>query len=222
MGTRVLIVEDDFDITEILEKILTGEGYETKVSRNGNHALEVFDSFNPHLVLLDLGLPGMGGLEVCKRIRASADAVIIVLTARDQSQSHIESLDTGADDYVTKPFRREELLARIRSQLRRSPPSDPDLALYSDLVLDRKKFSAQRGGRDLELTRGEFKMLLYLIEHPNQAISREAMLREVWGWEAGDAATNTVDMFVSNLRKKMEAGGEERLLKTRHGVGYII
>lgn len=226
--TRVLVVEDDSDIVDLLYKILSSEGYHVQSLREGDKVFDKVSEFQPHLLLLDLGLPKLDGIEVCKKVREKYDLPIVMLTARDSTDSYVKGLDAGADDYVTKPFHREELLARVRAHLRRNPPTTEKeedngfQKIMDDLFLDTKACCFYRGDRNLDLTKGEYKMLSYLLERKEEVISREELLKQVWGWEALNQGTNTVDMFVSNLRKKMEAGGEKRLLKTRHGLGYIL
>src|SRR6185436_9281156 len=175
----------------------------------------------PDLVLLDLGLPGVDGIDVARKMRADGDVPILMLTARDAVESRVEGLDSGADDYLVKPFERQELLARIRALLRRRPPRGSASLSVDDLTLNPDTREVRRGERELELTNREFELLEYLMRNERLVVSRERLLDEVWGYDPM-AATNTIDVFVSNLRRKLEAGGERRLLHTKRGAGYVL
>jgi two-component system, OmpR family, response regulator MprA len=221
IGGRVLIVEDDDDIADILRRSLRNEGYEVRTSADGIEALDVAAGFVPDLVVLDLGLPGLDGVEVCRRLRSDGDVPILMLTARAETEDRVTGLDSGADDYLVKPFERKELLARIRALLRRRPPRGSASLEVSDLVLNPDTREVQRGEREIELTNREFELLEFLMRNERLVVSRERLLDEVWGYDPM-AATNTIDVFISNLRRKLEEGGETRLLHTKRGAGYVL
>ncbi|HEX5376120.1 MAG TPA: response regulator transcription factor [Solirubrobacterales bacterium] len=218
---RVLVVEDDADIADVLRRSLRQEGYEVKTSADGVDALDVASGFAPDLVVLDLGLPRLDGVEVCRRLRADGDVPILMLTARTETEDRVGGLDSGADDYLVKPFERQELLARIRALLRRRPPRGSASIAVEGLTLNPDTREVKRGERELELTNREFELLEYLMRNERLVISRERLLDDVWGYDP-TAATNTIDVFVSNLRRKLEAGGEPRLLHTKRGAGYVL
>lgn len=220
-GGRILIVEDDADIADVLRRSLRNEGYEVRTVGDGAEALDVAESFYPDLVVLDLGLPGMDGLEVCRRLRSDGDVPILMLTARAETDDRVTGLDSGADDYLVKPFERRELLARIRALLRRRPPRGSASLQVGDLTLNPDTREVRRGEREIELTNREFELLEFLMRNERLVVSRERLLDEVWGYDPM-AATNTIDVFVSNLRRKLEAGGEPRLLHTKRGAGYVL
>ena len=219
---RVLVVEDDDAIAQVLKRSLRMEGYEVRVAEDGIVALEQAHGYLPDLVILDLGLPGLDGLEVAKELRSRDDDVpILVLTARDAVESRVEGLDAGADDYLVKPFERQELLARLRALLRRRPPRGQANLSVGDLNLNPDTHEVARGGRAVDLTQREFELLEYLMRNERIVISRQRLLDEVWGYDPF-SMTNTIEVFVSNLRRKLEAGGEPRLLHTIRGAGYVL
>ena|SRR5689334_8628859 len=220
-GGRVLVVEDDTEIADVLRRSLRQEGYEVKTSADGIEALDVAAGFVPDLVVLDLGLPRLDGVEVCRRLRAEGDVPILMLTARAETEDRVGGLDSGADDYLVKPFERVELLARIRALLRRRPPRGAATLEVGDLSLNPDTREVKRGDRELELTNREFELLEYLMRNERLVVSRERLLDDVWGYDP-TAATNTIDVFISNLRRKLEAGGEPRLLHTKRGAGYVL
>jgi two-component system response regulator MprA len=221
VGGRVLVVEDDAEIADVLRRSLRQEGYEVKTSADGVDALDVATGFVPDLVVLDLGLPRLDGVEVCRRLRAEGDVPILMLTARAETEDRVGGLDSGADDYLVKPFERQELLARIRALLRRRPPRGAASLTIADLALNPDTREVKRGERELELTNREFELLEYLMRNERLVVSRERLLDDVWGYDP-TAATNTIDVFISNLRRKLEAGGEPRLLHTKRGAGYVL
>jgi two-component system, OmpR family, response regulator MprA len=220
-GGRVLVVEDDEDIADVLRRSLRNEGYDVRTSADGIDALDVAAGFIPELVVLDLGLPRLDGVEVCRRLRADSDVPILMLTARTETEDRVGGLDSGADDYLVKPFERKELLARIRALLRRRPPRGSASLAVSDLTLNPDTREVQRGEREIELTNREFELLEHLMRNERLVVSRERLLDEVWGYDP-TAATNTIDVFISNLRRKLEEGGEPRLLHTKRGAGYVL
>src|SRR4249919_188568 len=218
---RVLVVEDDAEIADVLRRSLRQEGYEVKTSTDGVEALDVAAGFVPDLVVLDLGLPRMDGIEVCRRLREEGDVPILMLTARAETEDRVNGLDSGADDYLVKPFERKELLARIRALLRRRPPRGAASLSVGDLTLNPDTREVKRSDREIELTNREFELLEFLMRNDRLVVSRERLLDEVWGYDP-TAATNTIDVFVSNLRRKLETGGESRLLHTKRGAGYVL
>jgi two-component system, OmpR family, response regulator MprA len=218
---RVLVVEDDDDIAQALQRSLRMEGYEVRAAPDGDTALEHGRAFAPDLVILDLGLPGIDGLEVARSLRADDDVPILILTARDALESRVEGLDAGADDYLVKPFERQELLARMRALLRRRPPRGSAPLRVADLSLNVDTHEVLRGERSIELTQREFELLEYMMRNERIVISRQRLLDEVWGYDPF-SMTNTIEVFVSNLRRKLEAEGEPRLLHTIRGAGYVL
>jgi DNA-binding response OmpR family regulator len=218
---RVLVVEDDEEIAHVLQRSLRLEGYEVRIAGDGEEALDQSAAFNPDLVILDLGLPKIDGIEVARRLRSADDVPILMLTARDALESRVEGLDSGADDYLVKPFERQELLARLRALLRRRPPRGMAPLRVGDLMLNPDTHEVSRGDRRIDLTQREFELLEYLMRNERLVISRQKLLDEVWGYDPF-SITNTIEVFVSNLRRKLEAGGEPRLLHTVRGAGYVL
>ncbi|HWH96410.1 MAG TPA: response regulator transcription factor [Baekduia sp.] len=218
---RVLIVEDDEDIAQVLQRSLRLEGYETRIAGDGEAALGAANDFVPDLVVLDLGLPKLDGMDVARRLRAGDDVPILMLTARDALESRVEGLDAGADDYLVKPFERQELLARLRALLRRRPPRGSASLVVADLSLNPDTHEVRRGERIVELTQREFELLEYLMRNERIVVPRQRLLEDVWGYDPF-ATTNTIEVFVSNLRRKLEGGGEPRLLHTIRGAGYVL
>jgi DNA-binding response OmpR family regulator len=218
---RVLVVEDDDAIAQVLQRSLRMEGYDVRVAGDGVAGLDQAHAFLPDLVILDLGLPGMDGIEVAKALRETDDVPILILTARDAVESRVGGLDSGADDYLVKPFERQELLARLRALLRRRPPRGQAALTVGDLKLNPDTHEVLRGDRQLELTQREFELLEYLMRNERIVISRQRLLDEVWGYDPF-SMTNTIEVFVSNLRRKLEADGEPRLLHTIRGAGYVL
>jgi DNA-binding response OmpR family regulator len=219
---RILVVEDDEEIAQVLQRSLRLEGYEVKLAGDGVQGLEEAHAFLPDLIILDLGLPRLDGVDVARRLRESGDEVpILILTARDALEARVEGLDVGADDYLVKPFERQELLARMRALLRRRPPRGMAPLRVGDLMLNPDTHEVSRGERRIELTQREFELLEYLMRNERLVISRQKLLDEVWGYDPF-SITNTIEVFVSNLRRKLEAGGEPRLLHTVRGAGYVL
>jgi len=219
---RVLVVEDDEDIAQVLQRSLRLEGYEVKLAADGVEALDETHAFLPDVVILDLGLPRLDGIDVARRLREGGEEVpILMLTARDALESRVEGLDVGADDYLVKPFERQELLARLRALLRRRPPRGMAPLRAGDLILNPDTHEVFRGDRRIDLTQREFELLEYLMRNERLVISRQKLLDEVWGYDPF-SITNTIEVFVSNLRRKLEADGEPRLLHTVRGAGYVL
>ncbi|HLM28040.1 MAG TPA: response regulator transcription factor [Thermoleophilaceae bacterium] len=218
---RVLVVEDDGDIAGVLRRSLGMEGYDVRIAGDGEAALEQAAVFEPDAVVLDLGLPGIDGVEVSRRLREGGDVPILILTARESLDSRVEGLDSGADDYLVKPFEREELLARLRALLRRRPPRGSAFLTSGDIRLNPATREVFRGDRALDLTSREFELLEHMVRNERLVVSRQNLLDEVWDYHPY-AETNTVDVFVSNLRRKLEEGGEPRVLHTVRGAGYVL
>jgi DNA-binding response OmpR family regulator len=218
---RVLVVEDDQEIAGVLQRSLRMEGYEVRVAQDGEAALTEARAFVPDLVVLDLGLPKLDGMEVARRLRSDDDVPILMLTARDAVDARVEGLDTGADDYLVKPFDRQELLARLRALLRRRPPRGSASLVCADLQLNPDTHEVRRGDREVELTQREFELLEFLMRNERIVVPRQRLLEEVWGYDPF-ATTNTIEVFVSNLRRKLEAEDEPRLLHTIRGAGYVL
>jgi len=220
----VLIVEDDPAVRESLERCLGFEGYDVVSSVDGEAGLAASALHHPDAILLDLQLPRMDGLEVCRRIRASGDGVpILMLTARDATRDRVSGLDAGADDYLPKPFALEELLARLRALLRRSGATSTtqDTLVVDDLQLVIPSRELTRGGHPIELTRKEFELLELLMLHPRQVLTRTQILHEVWGYDF-DPGSNTLEVYIGYLRRKTEEHGGSRLIHTIRGVGYVL
>ncbi|MSO41600.1 MAG: response regulator transcription factor [Solirubrobacterales bacterium] len=218
---RILVVEDDEEIADVLRRSLRAEGHEVRTAGDGVDGLSAAEQFIPDLVILDLGLPRLDGMEVCRRLRAESDAPILILTARSETEDRVGGLDSGADDYLVKPFERTELLARIRALLRRRPPRGSASLVIGDLSVNPDTREVRRSEREIELTNREFELLEYLARNQKLVVSRERLLEDVWGYDPFEQ-TNTIDVFISNLRRKLEAGGEPRLLHTKRGAGYVL
>jgi two-component system response regulator MprA len=241
MARKILLADDDVDVREGLDRVLRFEGYETVLAGDGRTALDLLgvslgvpeDAATPDLVLMDVTMPELDGLAATRRIRASGSTVpILMLTGRDAVGDRIVALDNGADDYLSKPFAVEELLARVRALLRRSAqrtvdddPDDPladlERLAFQDLFMDLRTRTVTRGGRALDLTRTEFLLLEYLLRHPSAALTRSRIHRHVWGFDF-EPASNTLDVYVMYLRRKLESRGEPRLIHTVRGLGYSL
>jgi two-component system response regulator MprA len=214
----VLLVDDDAPIRRMLERTLVAEGYDVAAVADGGAALAQVERSLPDLIVLDVGMPGMDGLAVTRRLRAKGLPVpILLLTARDALAERVAGLDAGADDYLVKPFEVDELTARVRALLRRNQPPGDQLA-FADLALDVESATARRGGRDLELTRREAELLELLLRNARGVVTRELALEEVWGGD-GEGGTNVVDRYVAYLRRKL---GEPSLIHTVRGVGFRL
>lgn len=220
---RILVVEDEEKLARFVELELTYEGYQVTVANDGLTGLTTARDINPDLVILDWLMPGLTGLEVCRRLRATGHKVpVILLTAKDDVSDRVAGLDAGADDYVVKPFSIEELLARVRAHLRRSSDEESgDVLRFDDLMLNRKTRDVKRGDRSIELTAKEFDLLEYLMANPRQVLTRDRILEKVWGYDfMGDS--NIIEVYVRYLRLKLEAEDEKRLIQTVRGVGYVL
>ncbi|MFQ4135013.1 response regulator transcription factor [Nodosilinea sp. PGN35] len=222
MPIRILIVEDEEKLAKFVQLELSYEGYEVSVAHDGLSGLMAARDHPPDLIILDWMMPGLSGVEVCRRLRQTGTATpVILLTAKDEVSDRVEGLDAGADDYVVKPFSIEELLARVRAHLRRSEPQDAEVLVFGDLTLDRRSREVRRGQRPVELTAKEFDLLDYLMTNPRQVLTRDRILEQVWGYDfMGDS--NIIEVYVRYLRLKLEAEGESRLIQTMRGVGYVL
>ncbi|HEX8001694.1 MAG TPA: response regulator transcription factor [Mycobacteriales bacterium] len=221
-GATALVVDDDPELRAALTRALRLDGYDVTAVANGLKALEAIPELKPDVVVLDLMMPYVGGLEVCRRLRAKGDRTpILVLTARDEVGDRVEGLDAGADDYLVKPFALDELRARLRALLRRTRPAEDSRAVsLGDLTLDPESHTARRGDRALDLTRTEFALLELLLRNAGRVLTRDVIMDRVWGYEL-EPASNSLEVFIGYLRRKTEAGGEPRLIHTVRGVGYV-
>lgn len=221
MSAKILLIEDEEKLARFVELELCYEGYGVTKAFNGREGLELALSGNFDLILLDILLPELNGMEVLRRLRRSSNVPVIMLTARDSVADKVSGLDLGADDYITKPFAIEELLARIRTALRKvSLPEDEVLTALS-LMLDPKRRSVTVGNKPVELTKREFDLLHYLLKNKGLVVSREALLENVWDFDF-DGGTNTVDVYVRFLRTKIDEVFNIKLIHTVRGVGYVI
>jgi two-component system response regulator MprA len=220
VATRVLLVDDDPKLVRLLERGLAYEGFEVRTATTGEAALAAARTWQPHLVLLDIAMPGPDGFEVCRRLRLADDVPVVMLTARDEVVDKVQALNLGADDYVAKPFDFDELLARVRAVLRRRRAGEEPL-VYADLAVDPRTREVQRGGQPVELTVREYELLLAFVRHPRQMLTREQLLELVWGYERLPD-TNVLEVHVADLRQKLEAGGGPRLIQTIRGIGYAL
>jgi two-component system, OmpR family, response regulator MprA len=221
---KILVVDDEPAVQQALSRAFALERYEVEVARDGGEALEALAVARFDAVVLDVTMPGVSGLEVCRRLRASGDrSPVLMLTARDAIDDRVAGLDAGADDYLVKPFALRELMARVRALLRRRGGDDdgPGALSFDDMTLDSVAHEVHRGERRVELTRTEFALLELFMRHPRQVLSRSTIFEHVWGYDFG-AASNTLGVYMGYLRRKTEEGGAPRLLHTVRGVGYIL
>jgi two-component system response regulator MprA len=220
---RLLVVDDEAAVREALALVLDLSGFEVATAVGGREAMRALAVDSPDAVILDVLMPGLDGLEVCRRMRATGDRTpVLMLTARAEVSERVAGLEAGADDYLVKPFAREELIARLRALLRRTGWEGDDRVLrFEDIELDPLAHEARRGGRLLELTRTEFLLLELLVRHPRQVLTRAAIFDHVWGYDFGPAS-NSLEVYIGYLRRKTEAAGEPRLVRTVRGVGYVL
>jgi len=220
---RILVVDDEPAVRDAVDRALRLDGHEVALAADGRAALDAVATAPPAALVLDLLMPRVDGLEVCRRLRAAGDRTpVLVLTARDAVEDRVRGLDAGADDYLVKPFALEELLARVRALLRRAEPPGAEGPLrFADLELDPGAYTVRRGERPIELTRTEFALLELFLRHPRQVLTRSIVFDRVWGYDFGPAS-NSLEVYVGYLRRKTEAGGEPRLLHTVRGVGYVL
>lgn len=221
-GERILIIEDEARIAQFVERGLIYEGYRVNVAHDGLAGLQTARDNPPDLVILDWMLPGLDGLEVCKRLRAAGDVPIIMLTAKDDVKDRVMGLDAGADDYLIKPFSIDELMARVRAQFRRAhPTSRPEVLRFAELTLDTGTHRAHRDDRAIDLTAKEYELLELFMRNPRQVLTRDVIFDRVWGYDFG-GESNIIEVYVRYLRQKTENESESRLIHTVRGVGYVL
>ncbi|OKH32334.1 DNA-binding response regulator [Calothrix sp. HK-06] len=222
MTAHILLVEDDVKLARFVELELTSEGYKVSVANDGMTGITLARESAPDLAILDWMVPGLTGVEICRRLRATGSKIpVILLTAKDEVNDRVTGLDAGADDYVVKPFSIEELLARVRAHLRRTQEDSSDILQFEDLRLNRRTREVFRGNRTIELTAKEFDLLEYLMSYPRQVFTREQILETVWGYDfVGDS--NVIEVYVRYVRLKLEANNEKRLIYTVRGIGYAL
>ncbi len=218
--TKILLIEDDLDIADFIQRGLVYKDYDVEVAHDGEAGLEAARDKPPDLVLLDLMIPKVNGVEVCRRLRAAGDVPIIILTARDSVADKIEGLEAGADDYVTKPFAFDELVARVRAALRRHEPGE-ELIEVGDLTIRPASREVTRAGRDIELTSREFDLLLFLARNAGKVLDRNSIFERVWGYTFG-VESDTIKVYIRYLRRKLNTEGEPDLIHTVRGVGYML
>jgi two-component system response regulator MprA len=221
MSEKILVIEDEESILQFLERGLIFEGYRVGVAKDGEEGLRQARDNPPDLVILDWMLPGLDGLEVCKRLRAAGEVPILILTAKSEVADRVRGLDAGADDYLVKPFSFDELLARIRALFRRATPAKPDVITFADLKLDTGTHRASRGDRVIDLTAKEYELMELFMQNPRQVLTRDLIFDRVWGYDFG-GESNIIEVYVRYLRQKTEEGGEPRLIHTVRGVGYVL
>ena len=218
--TLIMVVDDDQDLAEMLGIVLTGSGFEVDLVNSGDQVMTIFNSHEPDLVLLDVMLPGMSGIEVCKLIRDKSMVPIVMLTAKGDSYDVVKGLEAGADDYVVKPFNPSELVARIKVRLRRSSSESSTTLRIGDIVIDQVAHTIIRNGKTIPLTRLEFDLLVALAKEPGRVFTRDALLSEVWGYQHA-ADTRLVNVHVQRLRAKVEEDADNpQIVLTVRGVGY--
>ncbi len=219
---RILVIDDEFQITRVLKRSLGAHRYDVRTAADGESGLDTFSDFHPDLVITDLSMPGMSGIEVCKAIRRTSDVPVIVLSVKGEERTKVEALDAGADDFVTKPFGMNELLARVRASLRRGPADVEQEVVISvgDFTLDHSKRQVSVNGADIHLTPKEFELLAYLIEHHDRVITHRTLLSKIWGGDYTEQ-TEYLRVFIGNLRKKIEpTPSKPRYILTEPWVGY--
>ena len=218
---RILVVDDDPEIVSFLKRGLTYEGYTVDTAGDGTEALAKARDAEPSLVILDVMMPGMDGMEVSKRLRQASSIPILMLTAKGTVADRIKGLDSGADDYLVKPFSFDELLARVRALLRRSQPTEGEVLRFMDLSLDPSTREVKRGNDVIQLTAQEFDLLELFLRHPRQVLRRDMIYEKVWGYDFG-GESNVIEVYMRYLRSKLEASGQPRLIHTVRGVGYVL
>ena len=219
---NVLVVDDEPAVRGSLRRALGLEGYEISTADDGQDALEALAEYDFEAVILDIAMPGIDGIEVCRRVRRSGDRTpILMLTARDAVDDRVAGLDAGADDYLSKPFALRELVARLRALMRRTEVVEEPLVRFDDLTLNRETREVRRGDREIELTRTEFSLLELLMDNPRLVLTRSQIFEHVWGYDFGPTS-NSLGVYVGYLRRKLEADGEPRLIQTIRGVGYSL
>ena len=221
MNERILIIEDDPAILKVLQRGLAYDGYVVDIATEGRMGLNLARDHHPDLVILDWMLPGMDGLEVCRRLRTGGSLPILMLTAKDTIQDRVQGLDAGADDYLVKPFNLDELLARIRALLRRTQTERQQVYKFADLTMDTASRQVTRGSRNIQLTAKEYELLELFLRHPRQVLTREVIFDRVWGYDFG-GESNVLEVYIRYLRQKLESDAEQRLIHTVRGVGYVL
>jgi two-component system response regulator MprA len=221
MNERILIIEDDPAILKVLQRGLAYEGYPVDVATDGRTGLNLAHDHHPDLVILDWMLPGMDGLEVCRRLRLQGGLPILMLTAKDTIQDRVQGLDAGADDYIVKPFNLDELTARIRALFRRTQTERNQVYQFADLIMDSDSRQVRRGNRLVPLTAKEYELLELFLRHPRQVLTREVIFDRVWGYDFG-GESNVLEVYIRYLRQKLEAENESRLIHTVRSVGYVL
>ncbi len=221
MNERILIIEDDPAILKVLQRGLAYEGYLVDIATEGRTGLNLSRDHHPDLVILDWMLPGMDGLEVCRRLRTGGSLPILMLTAKDTVQDRVQGLDAGADDYLVKPFNLDELLARIRALLRRTQTERMQVYKFADLTMDTGSRQVTRGSRLIPVTAKEYELLELFLRHPRQVLTREVIFDRVWGYDFG-GESNVLEVYIRYLRQKLETDEEPRLIHTVRGVGYVL
>lgn len=224
MNAHILIVDDDNRVTSALRRTLAYEGYQVSVAANGEAALSIVRTLPPDLVILDLMLPGIDGLEVCRRLRIAGDGTaVLMLTARDSVADRVAGLETGADDYLVKPFASEELLARVKALLRRRNPPDitREVLGFEDLELDTATRQAKRGNHLIDLSTTEYELLLMFMRNPRIVLTRSVLMDRIWGSEF-EGGPNVLEVYIGHLRNKLEQQSEKRLIQTVRGAGYVL
>ncbi|CAN1211392.1 response regulator transcription factor [Tumidithrix helvetica PCC 7403] len=222
MATQILLIEDEIKLAQFVEMELSCEGYQVSMANDGLTGLTLARQISPDLVILDWMMPGLSGIEICRRLRSTGIKVpILLVTAKDEISDRVMGLDAGADDYIIKPFSIEELLARIRSHLRRTKEENTDTLQFEDLSLNRLTREVKRTGQFIELTVREFELLEYLMANPQQVLTRDRILEKVWGYDFG-GDSNVIEVYVRTLRLKLEEHNPKRLIQTIRGVGYVM
>jgi len=221
MNERILIIEDDPAILKVVQRSLSYEGYLVDIATDGRSGLNLARENHPDLVILDWMLPGLDGLEVCRRLRQGGSLPILMLTAKDTVQDRVQGLDAGADDYLVKPFNLDELSARLRALLRRTQTERQQVYNFSDLTMETSSRQVTRGSRLIPLTAKEYELLELFLRHPRQVLTREVIFDRVWGYDFG-GESNVLEVYIRYLRQKLESDEEQRLLHTVRGVGYVL
>ncbi len=221
MQSTILVIDDDKKITSFLRRSLAFEGYEVFVANDGLTGLQLAEERQPDLLILDIMMPGMDGIEVCRQLRKTSFVPVLMLTAKDEVSDRVRGLDAGADDYLVKPFSLEELLARVRAQLRRAKPAQESKLAFADLVMDDSTREVIRGGREIRLTAKEYQLLQLFLRNPRLVLTKEQIMERIWGFDYS-GESNVLEVYVNMLRQKLEKNGEKRLIHTIRGMGYVL
>jgi two-component system, OmpR family, response regulator MprA len=218
---RILVVDDDPQIVSLVKRGLAYEGYTVDTADSGEKALSIALQSPPDLVILDIMMPGLNGIEVTKRLRQGSDVPVLLLTAKGTIPDRVAGLDAGADDYLVKPFALDELLARVRAMLRRRQPQGGSIVQFADLIVNTSTREVQRGGDPIELTTREYELLLFFMRNPRQVLTRDMIYERVWGYDFG-GESNIIDVYIRYIREKTEANSRSRLIHTVRGAGYVL